>query len=276
MPAVFALLLCSCSDTTLVFQIQDSVSGSAPWNATVVLENRLLQSFYQTDAGPGPQRFTHLAPGRATLQAAAPGYEPLSVPVMLHPGKNRLADPLRLEGREIPGLADFSAFETVTDGAIGVQLRPLDASRKAIVHHPCLDLWIGCAVWEETGGGPGSRSAARGAELYRGVLAWNWDSRPETLFHYSAHIAASDLQDSPALYRVIDYLVVVPDPALLPRAEIDAAMAAAWPFGGLVRGNPGRGAPEQPVAEVAKLLDGWNGKARAFLLTSWDVRARQS
>jgi hypothetical protein len=267
--ALLVLLLCSCSDTTLLFQVQDSVSGSWVWDATVMLQKRLLRSFYQTDAGPIPQKLTHLVPGAATLEVTAPGYGPVSVPLTLHRGRNRLADPIRLVGREIPGLADFSAFEAVTDGNIAVQLRPLDASGKAIVNHPCLDLWIGCVVYE-------SPASTRGDELYRGVLRWSWDSRPESLFRYSVHIPASDLRDAASLYRVIDYLLIVPDPSRITKAEIDTGMAEAWRSGGLVSGNPAPTAPRRPAAWLAAVLSAWKGRARGFLVTSWDVRARQS
>ena len=280
-PSLLVLLLCSCSDTTLLLRVQDSASGSSVWDLSVSLQDRLLRSFYQTDAGPVPQKLTHLAPGPATLEVSAPGSETVVLPVRLHRGRNQLPDPLRLVGREIPGLADFSAFETVTDGDIAVQLRPLDGSGKAIIHHPCLDLWIGCTVYEEAAGGipvtaEESRYAQRGKVLYRGVLPWTWDARPETLFHYSARVPASDLRDAPSLYRVVDYLVIVPDPSKISRAEMDAGMAAAWDSGGLVTGSPIRSAAQRLVPALAAVLDAWKGRARGFLVTSWDVRARQS
>lgn len=280
-PSLLVLLLSSCSDTTLLFQVQDSVSGSWAWDATVRLQGRLLRSFYQTDAGPVPQRLTHLVPGAATLEVTAPGYEPVSLPVTLHRGRNRLSDPIRLVGREIPGLAGFSAFETVTDGEISVQLRPLDGSGTAIVNHPCLDLWIGCIVSEQAAGGApvsteGMPASTRGNELYRGVLRWTWDARPESLFRYSARLPASDLRDAASLYRVIDYLVIVPDPSRISKAEIEAGVADTWRSGGLVSGNPARSAPQLLASGIAAVLDAWKGRARGFLLTSWDVRARQS
>jgi hypothetical protein len=279
--ALLVLLLCSCSDTTLVFQVQDSVSSSSVWDLSVTLQDRLLRSFYQTDAGPVPQKLTHLAPGPATLEVSAPGYEAVSAPVSLHPGRNVLSQPVRLVGKEIPGLAAFSVFETVANGDITVQLRPLDASGRAITHHPCLDLWIGCMVYEEAAGGvpvsaEGSRAASRGALLYRGTLPWTWDARPESLFRYSARLAASDLVDAPSLYRVIDYLVIVPDPTRISRAEIEAEMAGAWGLDGLVLGSAPRSSEARLAPALAAILDTWKGRARGFLVTSWDVRARQS
>jgi len=280
-PAILGLLLCSCSDTSLLFLVQDSTSGAAVWDLAARVQDRELRSFYQTDAGPVPQRLTHLAPGKATLEVTAPGYQALSIPLTLRPGRNRLADPIRLAGKEIPGLAAFSAFESVKDGDIVVQLRALDASGTAIVHHPCLDLWIGCVVSEEVAGGvpvtgEGSTAAVRGAVLFRGAVPWSWDTRPETLFRYSARVAASDMRDAASLYRVIDYLVVVPDPERISRTEIDSALAAAWGSGRLVQGNPARGGSPAPSPAIAAAIAAWGGRARAFLLTSWDVRVRQS
>ena len=279
-PALLGLLLCSCSDTSLLFLVQDSASGAAVWDLTARVQDRELRSFYQTDAGPIPQRLSHLVPGKAILEVTAPGYQALSIPLTLRPGRNRLAAAIRLPGEEIPGLAAFSAFESVKDGDITVQLRALDASGKAIVHHPCLDLWIGCVVSEEMAGGvpvtaEGSAAAVRGAVLFRGVVPWEWDARPEAIFRYSARIPASDLRDVASLYRVIDYLVIVPDPARLPRAEVDSVMAGAWSSAALASNVP-RVSPQRLVPALAAAVAAWGGRARAFLLTSWDVRARQS
>jgi len=279
-PAFLALLLCSCSDSTLLLQVQDSVSGSSVWDLTATLQGRELRTFYQTDAGPVLQKLTHLVPGPATLEVSAPGYQSVSVPVTLGRGSNRLPDPIRLVGREIPGLAAFTTFETVRDGNIMVQLGPLDAAGKAIAHHPCMDLWIGCVVSEEVAGGipvtaEGSPLAVRGTVLFRGVLPWKWDARPEAIFRYLARIPASDLRDAPSLYRVIDYMVIVSDPTRLARAEVDSVMAAAWPSGGLVDNVP-RPSPQRLDPAVSGPVGAWDGRARAFLVTSWDVKARQS
>jgi hypothetical protein len=278
---LFVLLLASCSDTTLLFQVQDSVSGGWVWDVTARLQGRSLTSYYQTDAGPIAQKLSHLEPGPATLSLSAPGYQPVTVPVTLRGGKNRLGAPIAMVGREIPGLAAFSIFETVENGNLGLQLRPLDAAGKAIINHPCIDLWVGCVVSEQVSGGVPVRAeripaAVRGETLFRGTVPWTWDARPESLFRYTARISSADMAAAASLYRVIDYLVVVPDPLKITRAEVQTILAGAWSSGGLVAGNPPRSQPAQPSPALAAALASLSGRARFFLVTSWDVRARQS
>jgi hypothetical protein len=247
------------------------------WNARVRLQDRILRSYYQSDAGPIPQKLTHLKPGTSTLTISAPGYDPVSIPVTLARGKNRLPAPVKLVGREIPGLNGFSAFENVDNGDIVAQLRPLDASGKALVNHPCIDLWVGCVVSEQAG----DVRSPRGAVLFRGAVRWTWDARPESLFRYSVRISSADMQDMPSPYRVIDYLIVVPDPLKMSRAELEGIMAAAWRSGGLASAGMAsahaeRSQPERLAPGIASALDAEKDRLRWFFITSWDVRVRQS
>ncbi len=203
----------------------------------VRLQDRLLVSYYQTDAGPVPQKLTHLKQGTSTLSIDAPGYTPVSIPVTLGRGRNRLALPVRMAGREIPGLSGFSAFENIDNGDIVSQLRPLDAAGKAIVNHPCIDLWIGCVVSVQAG-------SSRGEVLFRGAVRWTWDAQPQSLFRYSVRIHSAEMRNAPSLTRIVDYLVVVPDPLKVSRAEVDrhhgACVAVRRPgFRGQI--NPRRG-----------------------------------
>ena len=184
-------------------------------------------------------------------------------------------------GREIPGLAGFSAFETVTDGNITVQLRPLDAAGKAIIHHPCLDLWIGCVVYEETSGGvpaaaEGSAAAARGTCSAVGSSRGSGMPAPRASFGTRYASRRRTCRTRPPSYRVIDYLVITADPLKISRAEIDAGMAGAWGSGGLVSGSPPRSAAQRLAPAWRRLLDTWKGRARWFFVTSWDVKVRQS
>jgi hypothetical protein len=262
-------LLASCSDTSLVFLLQDSVSGGWVWDASVRLQDRLLVSYYQTDAGPVPQKLTHLQPGASTLVIDAPGYIPVSIPVTLTRGRNKLPSPVRMTGRQIPGLSGFSAFESVDNGDIVAQLRPLDASGKAIVNHPCIDLWIGCVVSEQAG-------STRGEVLYRGAVPWTWDALPQSLFRYSVRIRSADMRNAPSLTRVVDYLVVVPDPLKVSRAEVDGIMAGAWQSGGLAARQPDQSLPGSLAPGIVSALDAEKGRLRWFFVTSRDVRVRQS
>jgi hypothetical protein len=278
---VAALLLASCSETTLLFQVQDAVSGAWVWDATTRIQDRILTSYYQTDAGPILQKMSHLSPGAATLAVSAPGYQSISVPVVLRRGKNRLSAPIALAGRAIPGLDSFSVFESVDNGDFSMQIRPLDAAGKAILHHPCIDVWVGCVVSEQALDGVPVRAeeavgATRGAALYRGTLPWSWDAKPESLFRYTAHLSSADVIAAPSLYRVIDYLIVVPDPASITHEELSSRMATAWASGGLVAGNPTRSRAPVMDANLAAALEPLKGRVWFYLITSWDVRARQS
>jgi hypothetical protein len=226
-------------------------------------------SYYQTDAGPVPQKLTHLKPGTSTLVIDAPGYAPVSIPVTLRRGRNRLPLPVKMAGLGIPGLSGFSAFESIDNGDIAAQLRPLDAAGKAILNHPCIDLWIGCVVSEEAG-------STRGEVLFRGAVRWTWDALPQSLFRYSVRIRSAEMRNAPSLTRVIDYLVVVPDPLKVSRAEVDGIMARAWPSGGLASGRADQSLPGQLALGIAAALDAEKGRLRWFFVTSRDVRVRQS
>jgi hypothetical protein len=264
MALVFPLAIVCCSDATLLFQVEDSVSGKWVWDATVRLQDRTLVSYYQSDAGPIPQRISHLAPGVSTARFSAPGYEPVSVPVILRPGRNRLPQPVRMTGIEIPGLAGFSMFESVEGADLVVQVRPTDSSGRAILNHPCLDLWIGCVVSEQ--GDAAVR--ARGQILYRGVLSWRWNSLPESLFRYSA-VIPSPGEGGTAALRVIDYVVIVPRPNRISHSEIDAVMESAWQ-GGLAAG-PGS---QRLSPSITSALEAQKDQLWYFFSTSWDVKAR--
>ena len=258
------LAIICCSDTTFVFQVQDSVSGKWVWDATVRLQDRTLVSYYQSDAGPVPQKISHLKPGRWTAEFSAPGYETVKLPVTLRRGRNRLINPVRMTGLEIPGLQAFRNFESFDRGDLLVQLRPVDAAGRAILNHPCIDLWIGCVVFEHVDG----PHRARGDVLFRGVLGWQWNALPESLFRYSARIPSSRIEDRPSSSRVIDYLVVVPRPEGLSREELVRLMEAVWKIPVLSSGA------SVLSPSLAAALDAQKDKLRYFFSTSWDVKAR--
>jgi len=252
-------------DTTLEFQMVDSVSGKWVWDATMKLQGREAQGYYQTDAGPSRYSFTHLAPGASTLEISAPGYKPMSVPVVLHRGANRIARPVEMTGLEIPGLARFVLFESLDSSDIVVQLRPVGQDGKAVQNHPCLSIWVGARVSVETVGGLPARDsvdsgAARGQELFRGEVPWTWDPAPESVFRYSARIAGAAMKADPSPLRVIDYLVVVPDPSAITKPELDSLMQRVWGLDAAAR---------------ASALQAEKGRLRFFTDTSWNVKARQ-
>jgi hypothetical protein len=252
-------------DTTLEVGFRDSVSGQWVWDATARIQDRLLRAFYQSDAGPVPFVFSRLKPGASTLQISAPGYSAVSIPVKLRRGANRIAAPIEMQGFEIPDLKRFYVFEQLDGVDMLCQLRPVGSNASAVVNHPCLPIWIGCRVSVQLRNGkpapePADTGNTRGEELFNGSLAWIWDARPETSFRYSARIPGSRIKANPALYRVIDYLVVVPDPRRIGAAE----------FGALMKNAPSL----SDEAALGAYLSRQGGNVRYFFDTSWNAMGR--
>jgi len=253
-------------DTTLEFRVQDSVSGQWVWNAAVRVQDRFIRAFYQSDAGTVPLLFTHLEPGASMLQVSALGYVPVAIPVKLRRGSNRLAQPIRMVGYEIPHLQRFYVFEGLDNGDIVSQIRPVRSDGRAVVNHPCVPLWVaGRVTVQMNHGRPAVESSetgnVRGDELFQGIIPWQWDSRPETIFRYSARIPGSKMKTDPSLYRVIDYVIVVPDPRRISVPDLDAVMSAA---------------PNLSDAHgLAAYLDRQGKNLRYFFDTSWNVKGRE-
>lgn len=250
-------------DTTLRFTVRDAVSRQWVWDATVTLQDRVIRSFFQSDAGPIEYQFNRLAPGRGELTVSAPSYEPASVPVALKRGRNALPDPIDLVAYEIPNLDRFIIFEDYEGSDLLLEIRPVGTNGQAVVNHPCLDLRIGARistqmkdglyVQEETESG-----SERGEELFRGQAEWSWDAEPETVFRYSARIPGAQIQKHQAPYRVIDYLILVPDMRRTNAAELDGVLQKVWNV--------------RTQEELASYLDGFKDKFRYFITTSWNVK----
>lgn len=249
--------------TTYEFLVRDAVSKNWVWDATFRLQGRVIRSHFQSDRGPRPQVFTRLQPGTATLEISAPSYVPQTIPVTLRRGANRRPEPIELLGYEIPGLADWVIFEERAGNDLVQELRPVSAAGPAVVNHPALDLWLGARVsvqvvdgapaWEESAAG-----AARGAELFRGRLQWQWDAAPETTFRYRAVIPGAEIKANADPYWVIDYLIVVPNPSAAGAQQIDRLMEPIW---------------DLPPAAIADYLAPHEeaGTLTAYRFTSWNV-----
>jgi hypothetical protein len=258
--AVLAVLFTR--DAVLELRVRDAVSSRWVWEVTMKLQDREARGFYQSDSGLRLFRFTHLKPGASTLEISAPSYQALTIPVTLRRGINRLPGPVDLVGKEIPGLGGFLMFENLDGNDVVVQLRPVQKSGAAILNHPCLDLWVGCRVFVQMANGVPARDDAatgwtRGAELFRGQIPWTWDPAPEATFRYSARMAGARMKGDPSGLRIIDYLVVVPDPLRITKGELDALMTR------LESGDP---------AAMSAALDAEGDRLRYFTDTSWNVK----
>jgi hypothetical protein len=253
-------------DTSLSFRFEDSVSRNWVWDATAKLQDRVSRIFYQSDAGPIPFVFTHLKRGQSTLTITAEGYEPVSVPVRLTRGANRIEKPIEMRGLEIPDLKGFVVFEQPVGGDIIAQLRPLGADGRAVQNHPCLDIRVSCRVSLQVKNGvpiqePMDSGSARGETVFQGSIPWEWDAMPETVFRYTARISGTLIRPDPSLYRVIDYLIVVPDPRRITSKELDTLIA--------------RAAQIEKTDELKAFLDTEKGRVRYFLDTSWNAKGRE-
>jgi len=262
--AVISILgLAGCGGAVLEFTLADATSGSFVWGATARCQDRSMPLFFQSDRGPVPQRFIDLEPGPSELVVEASSYQPVRLPIRLRRGTNRLPEPVRMTGIDIPGLDHWIVTESAEGPDVVVELRPVRSDGTAVLNHPCLDIRVAVLMSvQEKNGTPTlertDRGAARGKELFRGPVAWQWDASIEKTFRYSLRIAGSRIGSSTAPYRVIDYLVVVPNPLKITAAETDRLMAGfRWEN------------PEEAIARLAAERD----RVRWQLVTSWNVKA---
>ena len=243
--------------TTLSFQVRDRVSQSWVWNAEIKLQNRVIQAFYQGDAGPLWYKFNKLKPGTSYLEIAAPGYEPFKMPVRLKRGKNRIDDPIDMMGTEIANLARFVIFEQKAGTDILLELRPVGTDGRAVLNHPAMDIRIGCRISAQMPGEDKTSRGTRGQELFRGVLEWSWSPQPEVLFRYGALIPGGQIKKHPAPAMIIDYLIAVPDPRHVSTEQLDSIVNQALSLDD----------PEQ----FAEFLESLKGRIRFFTPSSFDV-----
>ena len=128
-----------------------------------------------------------------------------------------------------------------------------------------MDLWIGARVsvqmkdrlfvQEKIEDG-----SERGMELFAGEIDWNWDSRPETNFRYSANIPGSKIKDHEAPYRIIDYLIIVPHSGNTEHKEIREILI--------------KGFNTINFSLLEEYLDQYNDKFDYYLYTSWNVEVK--
>lgn len=251
-------------ETTLEFVVRDAVSKAWVWDASFRLQGRIIKAYYQSDQGPIPFLFSGLKPGQAELKIVAPGYIPVTVPLVLKRGKNRIEEPIDLVGYEIPGLCRFIVFEKREGNDFLLEIRPVSIEGTAVLNHPCLDLWIGARITVQMKDGlpvkvPVEEGSVRGDELYRGKLDWKFDPSPETIFRYSARIPGSLIKPSGEPYWVIDYLIVVPDPRKVNPDEVQKIMEKAFAL---------------PPDAIEGYLEQYEelGVFTPYFFTSWNVR----
>jgi hypothetical protein len=245
-------------ETTLEFQVRDTVSGAWVWDMEARIQDRVINGFFQSDQGLKTYRFTGLEPGSATLAISAPSYIPVEIPVELGRGENTFASPISLLGYEIPGLSNFLAFERAHTTGWEISLRPVSAENRAILFHPTLDIWVGVRItsWD-SGLAPTVENLDARPTLYEGPLRWRWDSTPETQFRYLVDLPFSLLSpfDGPSIS--IEYLILVPDPRI--GAGVDLGAIAVQLF-------------DLDREQINAFLDTPTEGFTAYTDVSWNVR----
>ena len=249
-------------DTTLEFQVRDAVSKEWVWDSTIKIQDRAIRGFYQSDRGPVVYKFTHLKPGNYELEISAPAYQSVNIPVVIKKGVNRIEDPIELAGYEISDLDQFFVFEEKVHGSIVSEIRPVGSDGRAIVNHPCIDMWIGCWISEQLKNGlyvqePTEERSERGKELFAGKIEWQWDPSPETVFRYSSVIPGSQIISHNAPYLVIDYLLILPDSRKITKKEVDELMSNLPPL--------------QDIESLTTYFDEFKDKLFFYVYTSWNV-----
>jgi hypothetical protein len=263
--AIAAYFAMNPKDTTLEFQVRDSVSKGWVWEVNIILQNRLIKGYYQTDRGPSFFRFTHLKPGDFEMEIKASAYKPVTVPVSLKRGRNVLKTPIDLVAYEIPNLDHFIVFEEYggNDNDIIQKIRLVGTDDKALINHPCMNLKIAAVVSVQTKGGipvqeETDSGSERGDVLFQGMVDWTWDGLPETNFRYSSRIFGSAIKDSSAPFLVIDYIFLIPDPRNISDKEFEIVLQEA---GQLV-----------DFMELQSFLEKTSGNRFSYyFFTSWNV-----
>ncbi len=260
--AVVVWLKATAFDTTLEFQVRDAVSKAWVYDFTAVLQNRTIRGFFQSDSGLSVYRFAKLQRGTWEMKVTAPFYGERTVPLNLKRGKNVLDEPIEMEGYAIPGLKRFYVFSEPKDGNLVFELRPVGSDGRAIVNHPCLDIWIGCRVSVQIKDGvfiqePTREGSTYGTVLYSGQIPWEWDPAPNATFRYRANLSLDEMKDDKAPYWVLDYLIIVADPRKISRDTIDTIVDKDMYSAGF--------------QELGTVLDSYSNELQYFIYRSWNV-----
>lgn len=249
------------NDTTLTFVVRDAVSQSWVYDAKITVGDRVLRSFFQADNAPVERTLTGLRPGKIVLAARAPGYRAVELPLTLTRGTNRVAEPIDLVGLEIPDLTEILVVIRQAGDALVAEIRPVDSNGSAVLNHPVLDLWIAAMVsvqmdGSEPAGAATDSGGSRGEVVYAAEVPWQWDSRPETLFRYTAHIPGPRVVGGARVF-VVDLIILVPQPAPAGAEEIGDAIARLWQSS----------TPDRFIAALQR-----DERFRVFLNTVWNVK----
>ena len=231
--SLLMLVSCSAEGAELSVRLTDAVSGGWVWGARLEIQDRVTESYLQSDRGALPIGFTGLRSGPAALTVTAPGYRQEVIPVTLRRGAVQRLE-VALQGESIPGLADFSIRRDDSSPYIQGALVPLTKAGSPIRFHPAVDLWIGFTISQELYDGfpaaaPVQQGAVRGPVVDSGRLGWVWDSGIDASYRY--HLTPYTPQAGsllPGSLHVVDILIVPTGSD----KELPTRIEAAWEQGG--------------------------------------------
>ena len=252
------------TETTLEFQVIDSTSKGWVWDMTATFQDRYINSYYQSNTGPVVLSFTDLEAGDWTLELNAPHYEPVSIPVQIKNGLNKIGTPIEMIGYEIPGLSEIFVFTEWKDNELILNPRPIDSEGKGIGTHPCLNMWFGLRISVQIKNGiivrePVEKGSERGEELFRGQCEWEWDSDPTTFYRYLVKVPYNKIKQHNAPYRVFDYIIVFNDPRKMDKETLDGEMEKVFQM--------------KDETELTLFLDSFDDSITYFISTSWNQPA---
>jgi hypothetical protein len=261
---LFILLAPMQPETTLEFQVIDTMSKNWVWDLTAAFQDRYINSYYQSNTGPVVFRFTGLAPGDWTMELSAPSYEPVSIPVQIRKGVNKIENPIEMRGYEIPGMREIFVKTEWQDGELILNPRPIDGEGMGIGTHPCLNMWFGLRISVQTKDGiiiqePVESGSARGEELFRGKCEWEWESDPTIFYRYIVRLPYTKIKQHNAPYRVFDYLIVFNDPRKMDNETLDREMEKTFSLA--------------DETELTLFLESFGDSITYFITASWNQPA---
>ena len=260
--AVIAFFIFFNKETTLDFKVMDSVSKKWVWEATIKFQDKVIESYFQSDHEPAELIFTKLKSGNYELSVEAPYYESFSKTVNIKPGKNVLDEPILMKGLEIPSLDRVVVTEEWLNRDLFIELRLENTSGNTIINHPCIDIKVAAIIYEQLKDGmyvmtKEQRGSERGKILYKDWIDWSWDSTPETTFRYKGLLPGGRIEKSQTNYYVIDYFIIVPKPDFVGSEEYDSVIEEI--------------SRVKNIDEVLNILNNEKNKVKYFIDSSWGI-----
>ena len=195
--AIVSVTGCSSS---LEIVVQDAITESWVWGATITVQDRVRHAYYQAYGGTRTYEFADLQRGTTDIIVSAPGYAEKRHTISLNAGANALPEPIYMQPLRIPDLRNAVVFEQVSSERLEVEIRLLDRNNRLISNHPAVDLRI-LARFEHA-------DPQHEAEVHR--MDWRWDDRPTAQGRYLGMVDLGSTVETVDLERQRTYLLLFP------------------------------------------------------------------